>query len=55
MKFDGTTDKVYEITKNVILPAFSMFLQYSSYYSIFYFLHFCIFVFDVFLIQFDYF
>ena len=58
MKFDCATNKVYEIIKNVILPAFSMFLffpQYSYYYSIFYFLYFGIFVFDDFLFQFDYF
>ena len=58
MKFNCATDKVYETIKNVILLAFSMFLfflQYSYYYSIFYFPYFCIFVFDVFLIQFDYF
>ena len=45
MKFDCPADKIYEITKNVILLAFSMFLfflQNSYYYTIFYFLYFCI-------------
>ena len=45
MKFDCPADKICEITKNVILLAFSMFLfflQNSYYYSIFYFLYFCI-------------
>ena len=58
MKFYYATDKVYEIIKNVILLTFSLFLffvQYSRYYSMFYFLYFCIFVSDVTLIQFDFF
>ena len=51
MKFKCTTDKACD-------KAFSMFpfsLQYSYYYPIFYFLYFCIYVFDDFLIKFDHF
>ena len=60
MKFDCANDKVFEIKKNVIRLAFSMFLfflHYSYYCSILCFLYFwlCIFAFGVFLIQFDYF
>ena len=58
MKFNYATDKAYEINeirKNLIFPTLAMFLLFlqSYYYSILYILYFCIFVFEVFLIQFD--
>ena len=57
VKFRCASDKVFEIINNVILLECSMLpfsLNYSYYYLIFYFLHFCIFVYGVFVVQFNY-